>query len=148
MEAYIIIICATITAISVAYKIAENIKSANITPFVIVDGLSGFSYPVGVPNEISKTSKATNKEAVKVHLNLKHVKYVDFETIKIIYSFIKWQEIINKIVKKDETEIDYSNLVDQKLLNEVVFDCIIDFPNPIITEITFNTNSKIIIKWK
>ena len=147
MEAYILIIAASITAISIAYQIAKNVKSDNITSFVIVDGVMGISYPVGVPNEISR-NKAVNKDVVKVHLKLRSVKYVDFEPIKTIYSVIKWGEIIEKIVKNDKTEIDYSNIINARLLNEVVFDCVIDLPTQITTEIIFDTDSKIKIKWK
>jgi hypothetical protein len=148
MEAYVLIIAASITAISIAYQIAKNAKSDNITSFVIVDGVMGISYPVGVPNDIASGRNPANKDAVKVHLKLRSVKYVDFEPIKIIYSVIKWGQIIEKIVKNDETEIDYSNITSARLQNQVIFDCTIDYSNPIITEIIFDTDSKIKIKWK
>jgi hypothetical protein len=145
MEAYIIIISVAISAIAIAYKISNNIKNNNIIPFVIVDGVSGISFPVGVPNDISLDINANNRKYA--YLKIKEINPKDIKNFSTISNNIDWQSILENILNKKDL-VTKSYFSDIQLYNVVIIECLIECETPIMAEVQFLTDNSIKIKWK
>lgn len=145
MEKYIIIISAVITAIAIAYKIANKLNgNTKMFPMVINDGNYVLSFPINSSNQSGNDGYINPINAIKVYFKIKSISIDDIESFTLILNFIDWNNILQSIIKQEDLgEIDYSKLTDVSLSNIVVIQCNIE-SEPIITaDILFNTNSKI-----
>jgi hypothetical protein len=147
METYIIIISALFSSIAIAYRISSKIKSSNIIPFVIVDGISGISFPVGVPNDSSIEGNIDTNKSIKGYFKIKQINNIDINNFTTISNNIEWKHILESILNKKElTEKSY--LSEIKLFNVVIIECQVESSPPIMAEIQFHTDNTIKIKWK
>jgi hypothetical protein len=147
METYIIIISAAISAIAIAYKISTKIKSSNIIPFVIVDGISGISFPVGVPNDSSINGSVDTHNSIKGYFKIKQINNIDINNFITISYNIDWQRLLENILSKKDL-VDERYLSNVKLFNVVIIECLVESKMPIMAEIQFHTDNSIKIKWK
>jgi hypothetical protein len=147
METYIVIISAPIGAITIAYKIATNIKSIGYIPIVKMDGDFGISFPVGVPNDVSVERNVDLQNLSKIYLKVKEINSLDINNFNTISNQFDWQSILDNILNKIELTKE-SYLSDIKLFNDVVIECKVESTPSIMAEIQFNTynNIKIITK--
>jgi hypothetical protein len=142
MEAYIIIISAAITAIAIAYKIANNLKNNTegfkTFPMVMTEG----NYVLSFPIVSSNTRNGINPvNAVKVYLRVKEIDSIDINAFTELASSINWHSIINSIINKTEIEqLDCSLIGNIKLLNAVIIECSIELELPIKADILINTD--------
>ena len=139
MEAYIIIISAAITAIAIAYKIANNLKdNTSIFPVVAKDGNYVLSF--------SNSTTIDPVSAIKVYLKVKKINSKDISNFTTISNNLDWQRIVEDIINKKElNQTRYlSNL---PLFNNVIIECKVESTPPIMAEIQFDTSNNITIKW-